>query len=164
MPHHIYKIIQAKVCIHLLLLRIFFHFCVYLCIWVFEYFSISLCGTTSTARSDQRWPEIWFPHCAPLLCWYKVPRSQIVSAFLNMCMCADISKWVVSVCPIWRASLETRSLVLIFSLPTRSLVTALWPEMGSFPYTPSLFVEEFSQEENNSIKKGIIAQQYCHKC
>ena len=32
MPHHIYKIIQAKVCIHLLLLRIFFHFCVYLCI------------------------------------------------------------------------------------------------------------------------------------
>ena len=80
----------------------FFHFCINLCIWVFEYFSISLCGTTSTARSDQRWPEIWFPHCAPLLRWYKVSRSQIVSAFLNICMvcCADISKWVVSVCPI----------------------------------------------------------------
>ena len=100
MPHHIYKIIQAKVCIHLLFFVIFFHICIYLWIRVFEYFSISLCGTTSTARSDQRWPEIWFPHCAPLLRWYKVSRSQIVSAFLNICMCPDISKWVVSVCPI----------------------------------------------------------------
>ena len=74
----------------------------------------------------------------------SLTRNDIISLHsISLCVC------------IFSVSLSLSLSFFEMCLQMRSQVSPLWPEMGSFPYTPSLFHKEFSLSRNHSTLKNI---------